>query len=212
MEVFFEQIIQFFYEAEFGTANETYALYVVERFEVCISNVRQLKAHISENEETSTNVGEVVDLYQSNVTELLQCLELLSNQWTEYYRISGLSIIESVDQVLSNQWTEYYRISGPSIIESVDRVLSNQWTEYYRISGPGIIESVDRVLQSISGSSIIESVDRVLSNQWTGYYRISGPSIAIDQWIEYCDRIENPDILMLMWRAPAEEVVLGYVL
>ena len=31
-----------------------------------------------------TNVGEVVDLYQSNLTELLQCLELLWNQWTEY--------------------------------------------------------------------------------------------------------------------------------
>ena len=59
---FFEQITEFLNEAErhFGTANEAYALYVIERFEVCMSNVRQLKAHLSENDEISDNVGEVV--------------------------------------------------------------------------------------------------------------------------------------------------------
>ena len=75
MTVFFLcRIGQFLNDAQrhVGTANEAYTLYVVERFEVCISNIRTQKIHLSQNEETvPTDVREILNFYQSNFTELL---------------------------------------------------------------------------------------------------------------------------------------------
>ncbi len=89
MEKFFNQIIQFVNEVQrqFGTATERYTLYVVERLEVCVSSVRQLKDHLTRLSGTSgvqPDVIQLVNEYIHSLQELIQCLEALSVQWTAY--------------------------------------------------------------------------------------------------------------------------------
>ena len=135
---FFDQITQFLNEAErhSGSANDTYALYVVERLEVCICNILRLKAHLSENEDASAGIMEVVDYYQSNLSELLYYLEKLSNHWTEYYdRIENPDFSCLPYSCGSSQWK---RASTTSITQNQMeylRSLSFTWCEIAAILG-----------------------------------------------------------------------------
>ena len=54
---------------------------------MCISNVRQLKAYlvnVPQNWEVSADERDAINFYQPILKDLLQCLEALSVQWSEY--------------------------------------------------------------------------------------------------------------------------------
>ncbi len=82
---FFEQITQFLQQLHrhFGTANENYALYAVERLEVCVANVRDLRYHLNHGP-TTAEASVIFEQYDAQLTELLHCLEALCNKWSEY--------------------------------------------------------------------------------------------------------------------------------
>ena len=70
----------------FGTANENYVHYVTERFELCVATLRQLKqllSDVSTHCESSEDDQRVYGSYQSQVSDLLVCIEL-SLHWHQY--------------------------------------------------------------------------------------------------------------------------------
>lgn len=78
---FLEEVLQYI-----DTANVAYALHTVEQLEVCLSSTRHLKDHLSHSSQrprVTVDVHEVVAHYQSNLNELLNCLELLAVKWEE---------------------------------------------------------------------------------------------------------------------------------
>ena len=88
-ERFFDEIKAFVETAQhhFGTANENYAHYVTERFEMCVATLRQLKQFLSDvsaRSESSEDDQRVFASYQSQVSDLLVCIELLSLHWHQY--------------------------------------------------------------------------------------------------------------------------------
>ena len=83
---FFEQITHFLNELQrhFGTANESYALYAVERLKVCVANVCDLKYHFTHGPITGEVNRVIIDQYNTQLTELLHCMEALCDKWSEY--------------------------------------------------------------------------------------------------------------------------------
>ena len=83
---FFDLICHLLGELEhhFGTANERYAQYAVERLEVCIANVRDLKHHLNHHEPGDEESRAVFEQYDTQLAELLQCMENLCDLWSEY--------------------------------------------------------------------------------------------------------------------------------
>ena len=66
-----------------GTANERYALYAVERLEVCVANVCDLRHHLTHGQ-TAAEFSVIIEQYDSQLAELLHCIEALCNKWSEY--------------------------------------------------------------------------------------------------------------------------------
>ena len=85
-ERFFDEIRTFVEAAQhhFGSANESYAHYVTERFEMCIATLRQLKQLLSDVTTESEDEQLVFASYRSQISELLICSELLSLHWHRY--------------------------------------------------------------------------------------------------------------------------------
>lgn len=83
---FFEEITHFLNELQrnFGTANESYALYAVERLEICIENVRDLRHRLSNAPEGIPTEVDIIQQYVTQLTELLRCIETLCDKWSEY--------------------------------------------------------------------------------------------------------------------------------
>ena len=83
---FFDQISQFLGELQhhFGTANERYAQYAVERLEVCIANVRDLRHHLNHHGPADEESRVVIEQYDTQLAELLYCMEKLCDKWSEY--------------------------------------------------------------------------------------------------------------------------------
>ena len=59
---------------------------MVERLEICIINVRDLRQHLTDvdQEQITVEECEVLQLIVADLTELLHCIEALSVQWSEY--------------------------------------------------------------------------------------------------------------------------------
>ena len=99
---FFEGITHFLNDLQrhYNTANENYALYAVERLEICITNVRDLRQHLinSAHGQISSEVGDIIQQYVTELSELLHCMETLYCRWSEY-----------CDEVVRQDLTHAYR-------------------------------------------------------------------------------------------------------
>ena len=119
--------------AAFHTANFRYAFYVVERLAVCISNVRNLKDHLSSRSPgISLETCDVTASYQSNLSELLACLELLAVQWDDYAdSVHNIDVSQAYHAPIEPQ---IGRRGRPCLVISQDQLeylcsLSFTWTE-----------------------------------------------------------------------------------
>ncbi len=142
---FFEQIRNFLIDTSrhVGTSSEQYALYVVERMEVCISNVRNLREHLSQPPQQFGLIeseAEVVSRYHGELGELLLCLEAISMQWQEHSDRIGIETV-----VANNAYRVSAEPSGqgrgrPRLAISRDQLeymasLSFTWTDIAAVLG-----------------------------------------------------------------------------
>ena len=119
-----------------------YALYVVERMEISVSNVRHLKDHLSHSSQrpdTTEDVCEVVGHYQSYLSELLVCLELLAVKWEEYVdRVQSIDVSQVYCAPMESSGAS--RRGRPRLEVTQDQLeylssLSFSWTEIAALLG-----------------------------------------------------------------------------
>ena len=81
----FSAIESFLLDADrhLGRSSEMYAVYVTERIEVCLSNLRGLVHFIDHN---SGDNSEEISLWREDIVHLCTCLESISALWGNYYR------------------------------------------------------------------------------------------------------------------------------
>ena len=70
-------------ERQYGTANEQYTEYVVDRLGVCVRNVSALAERIEDAMRTDTN-AEVLQTLLTSLSELGQILSSLLEVWQQY--------------------------------------------------------------------------------------------------------------------------------
>ena len=110
---FFDQITQFLEELEHqsGNANERYTQYALERLEVCIKNVRDLQNHLAHSyeDEHDEEVCAIIEQYTTQLAELLHCVEVLYDMWSEY---SDELLTPRASQLTYRTETEYTGCRG----------------------------------------------------------------------------------------------------
>lgn len=144
-ERLFVEIQQFIAEADshLGRASESYALYVVERMEVCLSNLRHLKECMTDFEEeifSEEEIG-VISTYKEDVVRLVSCLESIAILWRNYYDdlLQLGSVAITAYQVPSSPPLPHAR-GRPQYVISQDQLeylhsLGFKWTEISALLG-----------------------------------------------------------------------------
>ena len=84
-ETFFDEISTFLRDAsrQFGSCTEEYALYALNRLEVCVQNVTHLRNYLEAHTSRSES-GRIISAYITDMNELLECLRELSLEWLKY--------------------------------------------------------------------------------------------------------------------------------
>ena len=72
-------------QRHFGIASENYTQYAVERLEVCVVNVRDLRYHLTHRGATDEELRVIIEQYDTQLRELLHCMEGLYVMWLEYF-------------------------------------------------------------------------------------------------------------------------------
>ena len=117
---------------QYGTANQRYSQYVVERLGMCIMSVAHIRDTIRNiTERMSTRDPQLSD-YQSSLEELLTCLRQLSGQWERY--LDHLELEGSVTAYAVAVDRSYRRLGRPQLEISRDQLeclvsLSFNWTQ-----------------------------------------------------------------------------------
>ena len=135
---FFGRIEQFLTEAQrqYGVANVAYTSYVIERLEMCISNVRHLVDHLS-HFAVSPETREVVDQYRPDLNALCLSLELLSTQWEKHAdHLNEMDVSQAYHPPLESS----RRRGRPRVLITREQLqylssLSFSWTEIAAILG-----------------------------------------------------------------------------
>ena len=89
-ETFFDEIGAFLRaaQAQYSTANESFSNYVVERLEVCIVNVSNLRHHLRNplinGQQPNQEKLRILDHYSSLLSEMLTLLRSIATQWQAY--------------------------------------------------------------------------------------------------------------------------------
>jgi len=90
LDSFFSGIQSFVLDADrhLGRSSEMYAVYVIERMEVCLSSWRDLSNFTSDYDEENLSEEEIrlTSAWRENVIQLLSCLESLAVLWEGYYQ------------------------------------------------------------------------------------------------------------------------------
>ncbi len=128
---FFEQIRNFLIDTSrhVGTSSEQYALHVVERMEVCISNVRNLREHLSQPPQQfglTESEAEVISRYHGELGELLLCVEAISMQWQEHSDRIGIETV-----VANNAYHVSAEPSGQGRTPSCNVTNWSIWPHYF---------------------------------------------------------------------------------
>ena len=83
----FDEITKFLHESgiQFGNCTENYANYVVERLEICITNIFHLKDHLENGLLlVLPEDHDIVTGYKDNMDDLVMYLRSLSEEWHRY--------------------------------------------------------------------------------------------------------------------------------
>jgi len=140
---FFDVVSSFLETArrQYGTANERYSQYVVERLGMCITSV----AHVRDTVRNTTERANMHDPqlpalldYQTSLEGLLTCLRQLSVQWEQY--LDHLELEESVTAYTVPIDRSHERIGRPRLGIGRDQLeyfvsLSFNWTQVAAILG-----------------------------------------------------------------------------
>ena len=70
---------------QYGTANNRYSQYIIERLEMCIMSVAHIKDTIRDSIEGMSSSDEDLTVYLFQLKELLACLRQLSALWENYF-------------------------------------------------------------------------------------------------------------------------------
>ena len=99
-ETFFEEIETFItsLQRQAGNASETFCQYAIERLEVCIVNLSRLlsllRAPLSADGVEQQDAAIIVE-YRSHLSQLLQCLRVISLEWQAYLEVIELRVLQS---------------------------------------------------------------------------------------------------------------------
>ena len=93
-ESFFAHLQRFLEEIErrFSSSNEQFAFYVIERLDVCISNLLNVRELLTSHLEANLSTGEadIITEYEGDVGILLSGMEEIARQWSEHADHIGL--------------------------------------------------------------------------------------------------------------------------
>ena len=90
-EQYFEELSTFVFSLGRGRiayANESYTEYVLDRLSTCISTIGRLVDYIQsamESVQLDDDESEAVDVLQSQLSQLLNCLREISVEWQAHY-------------------------------------------------------------------------------------------------------------------------------
>ena len=83
---YFEGVSHFLEGAErhYGTANESFTEYVLERLELCIRTCITLADHLVSDTVPNLEKVRIIGEYRSTILDLRQCSRSLQQKWIEY--------------------------------------------------------------------------------------------------------------------------------
>ena len=99
-ETFFEEIEAFLtsLQQQAGNASETFFRYAIERLEVCIVNISRLltllRAPLPAGVDQQQQDAAIVVEYCSHLSQLLQCLRVISLEWQSYFGVIELRTLQ----------------------------------------------------------------------------------------------------------------------
>ena len=81
---YFDEVVQLLQGADrqYGTSNQAYTQYVLERLEICVQTCRSLKGQITPSDSTGR-----LQWYLNEFDELISCLQSIRKKWEEYKNI-----------------------------------------------------------------------------------------------------------------------------
>ena len=88
-ETFFEEVCAFVREAsrQFGNCTEDYDHYAVERLQLCVRNTSRLRENLVSHTSEILLQNRVVNTYERELQELIECLRSLSQEWQNYFDV-----------------------------------------------------------------------------------------------------------------------------
>ena len=102
-EIFFGEIETFIatLERQAGTASEEFSRYAIERLEVCIVNVSRLLTLLRNPSPPASPLHEstIVVEYCAQLSQLVQCLLIISLEWQGYLEVIELRSLQSAYRV-----------------------------------------------------------------------------------------------------------------
>ena len=203
-------------ERQFGSCNEDYAQYAIERFRFCIQNASRLRDHLAHHQDSASEENRQVFCHYGNEVEsLLSCLRELCRRWLEYVEVreevSASAAYRVSQQAPSGRGRPCFDISVHQL--KYLRSLSFTWTDIAALLGVSrmtifrrrveflmVNETLveDRELRTII-SSIRQDMPNVGENMVLGRLRSMGYHVSRER-VRHAIRATDPINSALRWQ------------